>query len=291
MRQDFSGRVALVTGAGKGLGRAYALWLAARGCTVVVNNRVHAGVPSSAAAVADEIRALGGRARVDEHAVDDEAGARAMVEQALAAFGRLDILVCNAGVSHITPFKDLRVGDLKRLIDINIWGTIHPLHAAWPHMLEAGYGRLVITGSGVGLYGAAGFAAYSLTRSAVIGLVRCLAHEVPAGADIRINTVLPLAHTPMSARTIGGGSDDLRPEMVAPVVGWLASEACAESGMILHAGAGSVTRARILESPRARAEDAGDEAWLRTLSETVDPGEPPFARAASAKLKAPWTPS
>jgi NAD(P)-dependent dehydrogenase (short-subunit alcohol dehydrogenase family) len=288
MRQEYSGRVALITGAGKGLGRAYALWLAARGCSVVVNNRIHPGVPSSAAAVTEEIRAMGGQANFDEHCVDDEAGARAMVEHALSVFGRLDILICNAGVSHIVPFKDLRYEDLRRLIDINIWGTIYPLHAAWPHMLSAGYGRLVLTGSGAGVYGAPGFAAYGVTKSAVIGLVRCLAQEIPADADVRINMLLPLAHTPMSARTIGGGSDDLKPEMVAPVVGWMASQACSESGMILHVGAGSVTRARILDSHRARAEDAGDDAWLDTLNETIDLAEPSNARAAGLKIKAPW---
>jgi NAD(P)-dependent dehydrogenase (short-subunit alcohol dehydrogenase family) len=289
MHQDFSGRVALITGGGKGLGRAYAHWFAARGCTVVVNNRTHPGIPSSAAGTAEEIRALGGQASIDEHAVDDEAGARAMVERVVSEFGRLDILVCNAAVSHIVPFKDLRLEDLKRLVDINIWGTVYPLHAAWPHMLAAGYGRLIITSSGVAFYGAPGFGAYGLTKSAMLGITRSLAQEVPADADIRVNMVLPLAHTPMSARTIGGGSDDLKPEMVAPVVGWLGSEACAESGMILHVGAGSVTRARILESQRARAEDAGDEAWLQTLNETIDVGEPANARAAGLKIKAPWT--
>jgi len=291
MHQDFSGRVALITGAGKGLGRAYAHWFAARGCSVVVNNRVHPGIPSSAASVVDEIRALGGQASVDEHGVDEEAGARAMVERVVSEFGRLDILLCNAGVSHIVPFKDLRLEDLKRLVDINIWGTIHPLHAAWPHMLAAGYGRLILTSSAVGFYGAPGFAAYGVTKSAMLGLTRSLAQEVPADADIRINLVLPLAHTPMSARTIGGGSDDLKPEMVAPVVGWLGSEACTESGMILHVGAGSVTRARILESQRARAEDAGDEDWLQTLNETIDVAEPSNARVAGLKIKAPWAQS
>jgi NAD(P)-dependent dehydrogenase (short-subunit alcohol dehydrogenase family) len=290
MLQDFSGRVALITGAGKGLGRAYAHWLGARGCSVVVNNRAHPGVPSSAASVAEEIRAMGGRASVDEHGVDDEAGARAMVAHALAEFGRLDILVCNAGVSHIVPFKDLQPEDLRRLVDTNIWGTIHPVHAAWPHMLAAGYGRLVLTGSAVSFYGAPGFGAYGATKSVVLGLARSLAQEIPADADIRVNVVLPLAHTPMSARTIGGGSDDLKPEMVAPVVGWLASEACAESGMILHVGAGSVTRVRTLESHRARAEEAGDDAWLNTLNATIDVAEPANARAASAKIKAPWPP-
>jgi NAD(P)-dependent dehydrogenase (short-subunit alcohol dehydrogenase family) len=211
------------------------------------------------------------------------------VEGALATFGRLDILICNAGVSQVIPFKDLRLEELRRLIDINYWGTMYPLHAAWPHFLEAGYGRLVLTSSAVGFYGAANFGAYASTKSFTLGIARSLTHEVPPEADIRINVVLPLAHTSMSARTIGGGSDDLSPEMVAPVVGWLASPACAESGMVLHVGAGSVTRARILDSHRARADDAGEEAWVKTLDETIDLTEPPHARAAGLKLKAPWT--
>jgi len=289
MDQDFRGRVALITGAGKGLGRAYALWLADRGCAVVVNNRVREGVPSSAAQVAQEIRARGGEAFVDEHDVSDEGGAKAMVAQALGWRGRLDSLICNAGVSQRIPFSELPLEEMKRFVDVNVWGTIYPVHAAWPHFLAAGYGRLVLTGSAAGFYGAHGFAAYGATKSVVLGLARSLAHEVPGGADIRVNIVLPLAHTSMSAKTIGGGPDDLTPEMVAPVVGWLASSACAESGMILHAGAGSVTRLRLLDSDRVRAEGAGEADWLRTLGETTDLTEALHARTAGLKLKAPWT--
>jgi NAD(P)-dependent dehydrogenase (short-subunit alcohol dehydrogenase family) len=187
----FEGRVALITGAGKSLGRAYALWLAAQGAAVVVNNRVHPGVPSSAQAVVDEIVAAGGRAIADGHSVEDAAGARAMVDAAYTAFGRLDILVCNAGISRVNrPFQSMSIDEIREVVDVNLWGTLLPLHAAFPRMVEAGYGRIVLTTSQVGLFGRAGSSAYACTKSAMIGLARAVGWDGHPH-NVRVNVVAP----------------------------------------------------------------------------------------------------
>ena len=258
MSERFDGRVAIVTGAGKGLGRAYARWLAARGCAVVVNNRVRPEVPPSAEGVVEEIRAAGGTAVADSHAVEDEAGAAALVQAALDAFGRLDILICNAGIATQIPFGAISTEELRRVIDVNLWGTLYPLHAAWPRMVAAGYGRIVLTSSSVGLFGYGTSAAYGAAKGGMIGLARSLALDVPAEADLRINVIAPFAYTPMSREQIDAAyAETLSPDKVAPVVGWLASEVCRESGMIFHAGGGRVTRARVLESPPATLTSGG----------------------------------
>ena len=242
----FDGRVALITGAGKSLGRAYALWMAARGAAVVVNNRTHPGQPSSAQSVADEIIAAGGRAIADGHSVEDEQGARAMVETAYAAFGRLDILVCNAAISRVNrPFQSMSIDEIREVIDINLWGTLLPLHAAFPRMIEAGYGRVVLTTSQVGLFGRAGSSAYACSKSAMIGLARAVGWDGDAH-NVRINVVAPAAYTAMSTLP-PRFRDIIAPEKVAPAVGWLCSETCNESGMIFNVGAGRVRRVKVQE--------------------------------------------
>ena len=246
MSLRFDGRVALITGAGKSLGRAYALWLAARGAAVVVNNRVHPGVPSSAQAVVDEIVAAGGRANADEHSVEDAAGARAMVDAAHDAFGRLDILICNAAISRVNrPFQDMRIDEIREVVDINLWGTLLPLHAAFPRMVEAGYGRIVLTTSQVGLFGRAGSSAYACTKSAMIGLARAVGWDGHPH-NVRVNVVAPAAYTAMSTLP-PRFKEIIAPEKVSPAVGWLCSEACNESGMIFNVGAGRVRRVKVQE--------------------------------------------
>lgn len=247
MNVRFDGQVALITGAGKGLGRAYALWLAAHGATVVVNNRTHPGQPSSAQSVVEEIVHSGGKAFADHHAVQDEAGSRAMVEQAYERFGRLDILICNAGISDDTPFQEISLDRVREIMDVNYWGTVYPVHAALPRMLAAGYGRIVLTTSQAGLFGETGSAAYASSKAAMIGLARSIARD-SGEVDLRINLVAPAAYTPMSRRHIEAKwSDYMAPAKVAPVVGWLSSAACDRSGMIFNAGAGRVRRVKLLE--------------------------------------------
>lgn len=258
----FDGQIALITGAGKGLGRAYAMWLAERGATVVVNNRSHPGVPSSAQQVVDEIEQAGGCAVADEHSVQDEKGSRAMIESAIERFGKLDILVCNAAISDNTPFQDISLNRVREVIDINLWGTLCPVHAALPHMLRQGFGRIVLTTSQAGLFGEAGSVAYATSKAAMIGMARSIARDVGA-ADIRTNLIAPAAFTPMSASNVDARwSDYMSPLKVAPVVGWLCSKDCTKSGMIFNAGAGRVRRVKVLEgNPVEISNDDMSACW------------------------------
>ena len=268
MTGSLTGRVSLVTGAGKGLGRAYALWLSAQGSAVVVNNRSHASVPSSAQAVVEEILARGGSAVADGHSVEDEAGAGAMVARAISAFGRLDVLVCNAAIVPRATFLAVSVAELRQVVDVNLLGVLLPLHAAWRQMMSTGYGRIVLISSSVGLYGEKDLATYGATKAAMIGLARALSKEVPPEVDIKINVVVPFAYTPAAAVSprMDGLADKLSPDKVAPVVGWLASEACQHTGLVLHVGGGRATRARILETAPVDIEVVCSDAWLLALS-------------------------
>ena len=255
----FEGRVAAVTGAGKGLGKAYALWLAEHGCAVVVNNRAHAGVPSSARAVVEEIVAAGGRAVMHEGSVDDPAAAERLFATSLDAFGKLDILVCNAGVMPEAPLAEMSVEDIQRVVSINVLGTILPVRAAWQHMLDRGYGRVVLTGSTVGVYGFQNVAAYGATRAGAVGLARSLTLEVPDGADIGVNVIMPFAYTNMSSAAIdeampGSVSNAILPDKIAPVVGWLCSEGNRHRGHIFHASGLRTTRIAIVESTPAMVD-------------------------------------
>lgn len=247
----FDGQVALVTGAGRGLGQAYAGWLAARGARVVVNNRVHPDRPSAAAAVAQALNDAGGTAIADGHAVETEDGAQAMVQTALNAWGRLDILICNAAVgSEHLELQATSSEDLRRIVDINLWGSILPVQAALAAMVPAGYGRIVLTTSAAGLYGQKEGAAYGTTKAALVGLARCVAQD-NRDRDIHINVVSPYARTEMAKNINPAFSDLMSPDRVAPVVGFLASPACTRSGMILAAGSGRVRSVHLCEGPMA----------------------------------------
>lgn len=247
---DFADRTAIVTGAGKGLGRAYAHWLATHGCAVVVSNRLAADGGSSARAVASEIVAGGGRAIAHEGPVEVEASSREMVELCEGHFGPPDILIANAGVQAWRPFSTVTLEEMRRVLEINLWGCILGLKAVWPVMAERRYGRIVLSGSSAGIWGQAQSADYGASKGALIGLARSIALDVPEGADIRINVVAPAAYTPMSSGSFDARwADYASPDRVAPVVGWLASSRCESSGGIYHAGAGNVRRVQILEGP------------------------------------------
>jgi NAD(P)-dependent dehydrogenase (short-subunit alcohol dehydrogenase family) len=242
-------RVAIVTGAGKGLGKAYCLMLADRGYAVVVNNRIHPGIPSSAEAVVEEITAKGGTAVAHHGAVDDPEAGEAMTALALERFGRLDAIVCNAGIMPEGLFSDFPLEKARELVSINLLGTIYPLQPAWRQMIEQGSGRVVLTGSSVGIYGHGTTAVYGATRSAMVGLARSLALEVPEGCDVGINVILPLGYTAMAAQQMPAEQGAHLPvEKVAEVIAWLCSEDCKATGRIFHTGGGKVVRTAIVDS-------------------------------------------
>lgn len=261
-----TGRVAIVTGAAKGLGRAYAIWLAQNGCAVVVSNRLDENGSSAAQMVVDEITGTGGQAAVHNGPVESAESAHEMVRIAHQNYGRCDILVCNAGIQQWTDFADVTLDDMRRLIDVNLWGTIYGIKAIWPSMLSAGYGRIVLTGSSAGLWGQVQSAQYAASKAAMAGLARAIALDVPDGKDIHINTIAPAAYTPMSADSFGEQwAEYAAAEKVAPVVGWLASERCTTSGGIYHAGAGHIRRVQILEGPIHNLADGPIDQVMQSL--------------------------
>jgi NAD(P)-dependent dehydrogenase (short-subunit alcohol dehydrogenase family) len=240
MRRMFEGQVAIVTGAGKGLGRSYARWFAKAGAKVVVNNRVRSGTPSSAELVVQEIRAEGGVAVADESSVEDPIGAERMVHRAIEAWGRADILICNAGFTKVEPLLDMDLDDIKAIMDVNFFGTLYPMLAAARIMRDTGYGRIVATASSVACFPMAGTGAYAASKSALIGLVRTLGVEL-GDRNVRVNLIAPGAYTSMSVGYIDESLKDIfSPDNVAPVVAWLASTACDVSGFMFKVGGGKI---------------------------------------------------
>lgn len=251
----FDGRVAIITGAGKGLGRAYAELLAERGCAVVVNNRSHAGQASTADEVVAGIVANGGKAVANYESVEDEAGAARMVSQALTAFGQLDIVLNNAGIGHGITLHKMSVAEFKRVMDINFYGSLYLTHAALPHMRLRNYGRIILSTSSAGLYSNHGMTAYAASKAALIGLGKGLAME-GAKNNINVNIIAPFAYTPMTAQYHPTDESEAQsPHKVAPVVAWLLSEECGITGETIIASAGGFRRAEVIESHGATLKD------------------------------------
>ncbi len=251
MTADLTGRVALVTGAGKGLGRAYALHLAACGAAVVVNNRAHADGRRPAQAVVDAIVAAGGRAIANDDAVDDPACGQRMVHAALAAFGHLDILVANAGIAHFAAVHKTPADEWQRQMAVNFFGALHPLLAVLPVMRAQGHGRIVLTTSTAGLLGAPALGPYGAAKAAVYALARTVAQENAKG-DVRCNVLAPYARTDMNSFFVPeAAAARLDPAHVAPLVAWLASTACPLNGETLIGNVHLVRRAALLESAGA----------------------------------------
>jgi NAD(P)-dependent dehydrogenase (short-subunit alcohol dehydrogenase family) len=249
-----NGRVAIVTGAGRALGRAYARLLAERGAAVVVNDLGTdpdgGGADASLAeAVVEEIRAGGGQAVADFSDVSSEAGGAAVVERAMASFGRIDAIVANAGIHMAAAFEDTSLSAFRHQFDNHLGGTVAVLHAAWPHLKAQGSGRVITTGSGGGLFGLRGTAAYASAKGAIQGLTRVLALEGrPHG--ILVNMVAPgaisrMAGPSLSPADLARAEKFQPPELVAPVVLWLASERCQVTGEMFTCWAGRVARLAI----------------------------------------------
>jgi len=248
----FDGRVAVISGAGGGLGREYALLLASRGCKVVVNDlgtsrRGEGSDLAMAQAVVDEIVAAGGEAIADGNSVATEDGAHAMVQAAIDQWGRIDILIHNATINRHSPFRDLSFADFSAVIDVHLMGAFHLAKAAFPRMCDAGYGRIVFVASIAGLYGEKNVAGYAAGKAAVTGLANALALE-GAAHGVTANCIVPAARTRLAE---GRDTDDFPPwgsDLVAPAVAWLAHEDCALTGELYVALAGRMAQAWTAET-------------------------------------------
>ncbi|HEY2780526.1 MAG TPA: SDR family NAD(P)-dependent oxidoreductase [Steroidobacteraceae bacterium] len=249
MKIDLSGRVALVTGAGGGLGREHALLLARRGAKVVVNDvgGTVGGIGGSSAAaeaVVKEIRAAGGQAIANASSVTDVAAVQAMIDQTLVQWGKIDILVNNAGILRDKSFSKMSLDDFRSVIDVHLMGSVHCTKAVWDQMKEQSYGRIVMTTSSSGLYGNFGQANYGAAKLALVGLMQTLALE-GAKYNIRVNCIAPSAGTRMLDGLMS--EETLRllpPSAVSPGVLALVSDD-APSRTILCAGGGSYEQAHI----------------------------------------------
>ena len=276
MALDFSGRVAIVTGAGGGLGRHHALALAARGARVLVNDLGGAvdgtgGSDSAAQRVVDEIRAAGGEALPNFGSVTDFPAVQAMVQQCLDAWGRIDVLVSNAGILRDKTFAKMDLADFRQVLDVHLMGAVHLCKAAWPHMVARQYGRIVLTTSSSGLYGNFGQSNYGAAKMALVGLMQTLALEGHKHG-IRVNCLAPTAATRMTESLFP--PDMLQafgPEAVVPAMLVLAGEG-APTRTILCAGAGAFESAHVTLTGGAyigTGADA-DEQLAARLPEVLD---------------------
>ena len=251
MSIDFTGRVAIVTGAGRGLGREHALALARRGARVVVNDLGGArdgtagiGSASAADAVVDEIRVLGGEAIANAASVTDFAAVQAMVALAMQTWGRIDILVNNAGILRDKSFAKMELEDFRLVLDVHVMGAVHCCKAVWPVMAAQKYGRIVMTTSSSGLYGNFGQSNYGAAKMALVGLMQTLSIE-GAKYDIRVNCLAPTAATRMTQDLLPEPLlRALQPQAVVPALLLLASDQ-APNRHILCAGAGTFEAAHI----------------------------------------------
>jgi NAD(P)-dependent dehydrogenase (short-subunit alcohol dehydrogenase family) len=263
----FDGRVVVVTGAGRGVGRCHALHLAAKGAQVVVADH-GVGIdgagssPTPADDVVCEIKQAGGEAVACYASVADEHGSASIIDTAIDAFGRIDAVINNAGIHDPGAFDELSIQQFRTMFDVHFFGTLFVTRAAWPHFVKAGYGRVVNTVSEAMLGGIPELTSYGAAKGAVFGLTRNLATEGPAHG-IRVNAVAPRAYTRMSASHSNALAEYLSmprdvmdqinasmpPEMCAPAVGFLAHESCRLNGEILQTGMGGVSRIAVVHTP------------------------------------------
>ncbi|MBX7248891.1 MAG: SDR family NAD(P)-dependent oxidoreductase [Caulobacteraceae bacterium] len=243
---SFEGRVAIVTGAGNGLGREHALELARRGAKVVVNDLGGArdgtgGSATAAESVVAEIEAMGGEAMASAASVTDFPAVQKMVEDAVARWGRVDILINNAGVLRDKTFAKMELSDFQFVMDVHLMGSVNCTKAVWEHMRNQNYGRIVFTTSSSGLFGNFGQSNYGAAKMAMVGLMQTLSIE-GAKNDIRVNCLAPTAATRMT-EDLGArlDLDTLRPGLVTPGVMFLVSED-APTRAIMNAGAGNFER-------------------------------------------------
>ncbi|MEC8095407.1 MAG: SDR family oxidoreductase [Pseudomonadota bacterium] len=252
MTLDYNGKVVIVTGAGGGLGRCHALEFARRGAKVVVNDLGGAvdgsgGSSEAADKVVEEIKAAGGEAMSNGSSVTDDAGVANMVQQTMDAYGRIDVLVNNAGVLRDKSFAKMEIADFDFVVDVHLFGTMKPTKAVWPIMKEQGYGRIMVTSSSSGLYGNFGQSNYGAAKLGVVGFINTLKLEGQKD-NIHINALAPVAWTRMTSNLMPPEMEEaLAPEQVTPAVVFMCSEQ-APTGKIICAGAGAYAAAQIVET-------------------------------------------
>lgn len=259
-------RVALVTGGGRGLGRSHALALAARGVAVVVNDvgaelDGSAPSPEPAGKVVAEIRERGGTAVGSTEDVSTHDGAERAVATAIDEFGRLDAVVNNAGILRDRSFAKMTGDEFDAVIRTHLGGSGHVTRAAWPALRESGSGRVVLTSSAAGLYGGFGQANYGAAKAGLFGLMNVLKIEGDR-YGIKVNSIAPVARTrmtePLLSAEVAAGLD---PELISPVVAYLASQQCPHTGLMLEVGGGLLAKVTIVESepvPIAADDDESD---------------------------------
>lgn len=281
----YDGKVAVITGAGGGLGRQHALLLAERGALVVVNdlggNVEGSGADASAAQkVVDEIRAAGGEAVANHDSVSTPAGGEAIIQTAIDAYGRVDIVINNAGILRDKTFHNMTPDLVDSVIEVHLKGAFNVTRPAWIQMREQKYGRIISTSSAAGIFGNFGQANYGAAKMGLVGFTRVLAAE-GAKYNIKANAIAPLALTRMTENLMGAVGDKLDPSLVTPIVAWLAHEDCDVSGEIYSVGGGRVARVFIGETqgffkPGLSLEDVRDNwATIRNTDGYIIPSGVP----------------
>ena len=271
MSGHFEDKVIAITGAGKGLGRGYALHLATLGASVVVNNRRHSSEEqSSADLTVEEIVGCGGRAVAEYSSVESNDAGSNLLECALDNYGRIDAVIANAGISEHKSFRKQSLDEFRQVIEINLIGTANVLHPAFSHMYESGGGSIVVSTSAAGLFGEHGLSAYSSSKAALLGLTHALSQE-GASRGVRVNAIAPYAATQMTEDHL---PEQLRSTLgvghVSPVVAWLVSDACAATGEILISGAGMTARARMMTSTGVPTPEMSEPVWQRLEAQALD---------------------
>jgi len=271
----YDGKVAIITGAGGGLGRQHALLLAKRGALVVVNDLGGnidgtGGDASAAQKVVDEIKAAGGEAVADHNSVATPEGGAAIVKTAVDTFGRVDIVVNNAGILRDKSFHNMSPDLMNPVFDVHLKGAFHVTQPAWVLMREQGYGRIISTSSAAGIFGNFGQTNYGAAKLGLVGFTRVLAVE-GAKYNIKANAIAPLALTRMTEDLMGALADKLDPGQVSPIVAWLAHEDCPVTGQVYSVGGGRVANVFFGETqgytkPGHSLEDVRDN-WEAIMSQ------------------------
>ncbi len=268
----FDGKVAIITGAGGGLGRQHALLLASRGSLVVINDLGGAvdgsGSDKGAAErVVEEIRSLGGDAVADTNSVATPEGGKAIVQTAVDAYGTVDIVINNAGILRDKAFHNMEPDLMNPVFDVHLKGAFHVTQPAWVIMREKGYGRIISTSSAAGIFGNFGQTNYGAAKMGLVGFTRVLAVE-GAKYNIKANAIAPLALTRMTETIMGALGDKLDPALVSPIVTYLAHEDCPVSGQTFSVGGGRVAHVFIAETHGYHSANLTPEA-LRDNWDTV----------------------